>query len=95
MGANQRPAANATVVLVPPPQRRRNADLYRTTTTGPDGKFAMTGVPPGEFKLFAWPSLNGSPYLNPNFMAIYEARGASVSIFAGGQLTAEVPLIPQ
>jgi hypothetical protein len=95
MGANQRPATNATVVLVPAPQRRRNADLYRTALSGPEGKFTMNSLPPGEYKLFAWPTLNGTPYLNPNFMAIYEEKGTSVSILAGGLLTAEVPLIPQ
>jgi hypothetical protein len=95
LGANQRPAANATVVLVPPSERRKNQDLYRTATTGNDGKFTMTGLPPGEFKLFAWQTLNGTPYLNPNFMALYEGRGTSVSVFAGGLLTAEVPLITE
>jgi hypothetical protein len=95
MGANQRPAANASVVLVPAPQRRRNADLFRTTVSGPDGKFTLNSLPPGEYKLFSWPLLNGTPYLNPAFMAIYEGRGTSVSILAGGALTAEVLLIPQ
>jgi hypothetical protein len=95
MGASQKPAANATVVLVPPPQRRRNPDLYRTATTNADGKFTFTALQPGEFKRFAWPLLNGTAYMNPNFMAAYEARGTSVNIFAGGQLTTEVPLIQE
>jgi hypothetical protein len=55
----------------------------------------LNSLPPGEYKLFSWPLLNGTPYLNPAFMAIYEGRGTSVSILAGGALTAEVLLIPQ
>jgi hypothetical protein len=93
MGSDQRPAANATVVLAPPMARRGKADLCRKVTSGEDGKFTMTGLAPGDCNLFAWAALNGAQYPNPNYMANNEARGAAVSIFAGGRLSAEVFLI--
>jgi hypothetical protein len=95
VGPDQKPVAGARVVLVPPAQRRRNPSLFKSATSGADGRFNFTGLPPGEFKLFAWQSMNGEAYRNPTFLAPFEERGVGVSIFAGGQLTTEVPVIAQ
>lgn len=95
LGSDQKPVATANVILVPAQSRRRNPDLYRTATTDADGTFTMTGLPPGEFKVFAWQTLGGAPYLNPAFMARYEERGSAVTIFGGGQTSLDVALIPE
>ena len=49
-----RPFAYARVVLVPEKARRQNFALYKQTLSTENGTFTFTGVPPGEYKLFAW-----------------------------------------
>jgi hypothetical protein len=42
----------ATVVLVPDKVRRHRPDHYRVVTSAADGKFAIGGIPPGEYEGF-------------------------------------------
>jgi hypothetical protein len=59
--AEQKPAPNTLVVLVPPQGRRQNPLLYRSARTDNQGLFKMENVPPGEYTLlaserrFLWP----------------------------------------
>ena len=46
--------SNAIVVLVPPEARRQNRALFRTVNTDSNGAFTLSGVAPGEYKVFAW-----------------------------------------
>jgi hypothetical protein len=80
------PAANAPVVLVPEPARRQNAALYRNVRTGNDGRFSITAAPPGNYKVFAWQSvfsIDGTAYMNPEFLASRETRGHAVTVAPG------------
>lgn len=52
--AQQRPAAGATVVLVPAESRRQNPALYRVANSNRMGQFAIRGVQSGFYKLFAF-----------------------------------------
>jgi Carboxypeptidase regulatory-like domain len=75
-------ASNATVVLVPDAARRRQRPLYKSQKT-PNGAFLFEKVPPGDYKLFAWSEdtvENGGPYLDPDYLRIYEERGTPVRI---------------
>jgi hypothetical protein len=73
------PAANATVVLVPANARDR-LNLYRSVVTGNDGKFRFQGIPPGDFKLFAWDDIETGAWANTEFMTSYESKGRTVRI---------------
>jgi hypothetical protein len=73
------PAANVTVVLVPTNARKRTA-LYQTLVTGSDGKFRFQGVPPGDYKLFAWEDIETGAWENAEFMRPYESRGRAVRV---------------
>src|SRR4030095_14703465 len=50
----------ATVTLVPDLTRRHRPDQYRAATSGADGSFSMGGIPPGEYKVFAWESIEAN-----------------------------------
>ena len=52
--AKQKPAASARIVLVPPESRRQNLQLYKVALTDNSGNFTITGIAPGDYKLFAW-----------------------------------------
>jgi hypothetical protein len=84
-----KPVASARVVLVPPVSRRQNVQLYRTSLSDTSGDFTLSGIAPGEYKLFAWPSVPEGAWLNKDFLEPYEGRGQTVVV---GPNTADVEL---
>jgi hypothetical protein len=73
------PAANVTVVLVPASARKRMT-LYQSVVTGSDGKFRMQGIPPGDYKVFAWDDIETGAWANAEFIRPYESRGRAVRV---------------
>ena len=92
--AEGKPAASATVVLVPPEARRQNPSLFRTFRTNINGEFSVNNVAPGDYKLFAWETLPNTAYMNAAFMEKYEVRGRPVTLAPGGDSNLELTLIP-
>jgi hypothetical protein len=84
----------ANVVLVPEASRRENLALYFPTTSDASGRFVIRGVPPGDYKLFAWESIPPFAYQNSAFMARHEERGWVVHVGQGGTSNSEVTIIP-
>jgi hypothetical protein len=92
-GADQKPAANMTVVLVPPENRRQNPALYRTARSDAQGRFRMGNIPSGSYTVYAWESVPSGAYQNAEFMARYAGRGTPVTVAAGAPTTASVNAI--
>jgi hypothetical protein len=93
--ADQQPLpAETTVVLVAPLNRRQNPALYKTEFSDAQGKFSIRGVPPGQYKLFAFERIPAGAHLNTDFMKAYEDRGVSIAVSAGAVLSQAVTLIP-
>jgi hypothetical protein len=84
----------ANVALVPELSRRENLALYFPTTSDASGRFVIRGVPPGDYKLFAWESIPPFAYQNSAFMARHEERGRVIHVGQGGTSSAEVTVIP-
>jgi hypothetical protein len=85
---------SATVVLVPAAERRQNSWLYKTIRVDASGEFRLSGVAPGEYKLFAWENLPNGAYRNAAFLAKHESRGLSVNLVPGGNLDFDLTVIP-
>jgi hypothetical protein len=81
-------------VLVPEPAVRSRRELYRLATSGEDGHAMLRGIPPGNYKLFAWEHVEPYAYLNANFLQSHEDRGVPLSIKSGDNPPAAVRLIP-
>jgi len=89
-----RAVPDATVVLVPDLARRDAPELYRIETSGDDGRFTLHGIPPGEYKLFAWESIEPNAYLYSSYLGAYENRGTAFNVPASSSGTATVRVIP-
>ena len=89
----RKPVPTARIVLVPERARRQNPLLYKTAVSDSKGSFTMSGVPPGQYSLFAWESLPGTAYMSAEFMAPYETKGQAVTITEGAVANTEVKLI--
>lgn len=90
----QLPFSGATVVLVPEPSRRGQDRLYSTANTDPNGRFSLSGIPPGEYKLFAFEYVELNTFQDPEFIRGCEELGKLVRIDDGSRLTAKLELIP-
>jgi hypothetical protein len=86
--------AYVTVVLVPNAPRRANPVLYKSDPMNADRTFSLTGVAPGNYKLFAFSALPRGTETSPEFLAPYEQRGIAVTARAGIEVqAAPVPVI--
>jgi hypothetical protein len=87
-------AVVARVVLVPAPSRRQNASLYKTAMSNATGKFTLSGVAPGDYKLFAWEDVPNGAWQNAEFMTNYEVLGTAVRIAPGIRNDIQIRVIP-
>ena len=64
-----------------------------------DGTIVFVGpgqglVPPGEYKVFAWDSVEPNAWLNEEFMLNFEDFGAAATVAPSQKLSAQLRLIP-
>jgi hypothetical protein len=92
--AKHNPVASR-ITLVPDPQRRQNALLYKNAISNAMGVFNISGVAPGAYKVFAWEQFPAGAEQDPDFMREYDVLGSSVNVTPGLALAnVEVTLIP-
>jgi hypothetical protein len=54
----------------------------------------LRGIPPGDYKLFAWESNELNAYLNADYLQNYDAAGLPLRVVAGQNAAVQVRLIP-
>jgi hypothetical protein len=86
--------ADAVIVAVPEPRFRSRPDRYRKAVADQSGRFALRGLPPGNYTLFAWESVDSEVYYNPEFLKSYEGQGKAVSLGEGERKTLQLRAIP-
>ncbi len=86
------PVVNATIALVPADRKR--IDWYRATTSDTQGRYKIQGIPPGNYRAFAWEDVERDAWEDPGFMNLVEGRGTTVQISEGGQGTSDLLVIP-
>jgi hypothetical protein len=87
-------AANVTVVFVPDVARSHRLDLYRTTSTDAAGRFRIEGVPPGDYRVFAWEDVETGAWQDPDFIRQFEDRAKPLQINEGSTSNIELRVIP-
>jgi hypothetical protein len=92
---DQQPYSGATVTLVPDPPHRLEQHLFKLAATDQFGRFLLQGVPPGDYKLFAWESVEHAAYTNSDFLRPFEVRGESARVSEGSHVTVNLELIPK
>ena len=90
----QEASANVTVVLTPDFRLRNRLDLYRTTSTDAAGHFHIEGVPPGDYRAFAWEDVETGAWQDPDFIRTFENRGRPVRIDEDSTSSLELRVIP-
>ncbi len=86
--------ANAIVVAVPDAPLRSREDRYCNTVADQGGHFTLHGLAPGNYTLFAWESVEGEAYYDPEFVKLYEGQGSTLRLSEGDHKSVPLQLIP-
>jgi len=89
------PVANALVVAVPEARMRSRIDHYRKTVADQTGRFSLRGLRPGDFTVFAWESVDGEAFYNPDFLKLYEGRGRALPVSECDHTSLQLQAIPE
>jgi hypothetical protein len=87
------PVADAVVVAVPEARFRNHPERYRKVVSDQRGQFLLRGLPPGDYTLFAWESVDGEAYYDPQFLRVYEGQGKAFHAVPGDHATFELKVI--
>jgi hypothetical protein len=88
------PVADAVVVAIPEARFRSHPDRYGKAVSDQSGRFALRGLPPGDYTLFAWESIEGEAYYNPEFLKSYEGQGKALHVGEGDHASVQLKAIP-
>ncbi len=88
------PFANAVVVAVPEQRLRGRVDHYRKTVADQTGHFQLRGLRPGDYTVYAWESVEGEAYYNPDFVKNFEGQGTTLHVSEGDHKSMQLQLIP-
>jgi len=92
--AKDKPVADVVIVAVPEVRLRNRPDRYRKAVTDQSGHFALRGLPPGDYTLFAWESVDDEAYYNPEFLKSYEGAGKALHVSEGERTSVQLRTIP-
>jgi hypothetical protein len=88
------PVADAVVVAVPEARFRSHPDRYRKAGTDQGGRFTLRGLVPGDYTVFAWESVDGEAYYNPEFLKSCEGQGKALHVSEGDRANVQLKTIP-
>jgi hypothetical protein len=84
----------AGMVVAVPDRLRFRTDLYRPAAIDPGGKFTFPSLPPGDYRIFAWESVEANGWFDPDLLARSEGRAHSVHVAEMSTQTISMQIIP-
>lgn len=93
LDAKDQPVADADIVAIPDPTRRKRHDLYQQDSSDQRGHFVLHGLNPGQYAVIAFEELEDD-YHDPDFLKSYEGRGQSVEVKEGERKSVLLKTVP-
>ena len=76
------------------PNARNRTDLYKTAASDQNGKFNLTNVAPGDYKLFAWESIPSGAYSDAAYLRPFEDKGKPITVGKSASIPVQMNVIP-
>jgi hypothetical protein len=89
ISAAQQPLPGVTIVAVPV-----RAGSFANRTTDTQGRFNLSGLSPGDYRVLAFEDIENFAWQNAEFMRPYENLGRLVHVEEGGAESVQVTVIP-
>jgi hypothetical protein len=86
------PATSVQVTAVPVSGSLRR-DMNKLVTSDAMGNFTLHGLPPGEYKIFAWEEVDTNAWMDRDYRQPFESRAASVKVDESTTPTVTLKLI--
>jgi len=83
LDSTDQPLQGAVVVAVPKNPTNGRVDQSRTTTTDQYGQFALHGLAPTGYEIYAWDDVVQGAYYDPDFLADYAGSAVGIDIGSG------------
>jgi hypothetical protein len=77
--ARNEPAASVAVTLVPASGSLRR-DLNKKVTSDANGSFTFSGLPPGDYKVYAWEEVETNAWMDREFRQPFESQATSAKV---------------
>lgn len=90
---DRKPTPGVEAILIPEGPARR-PDRYKTARTDANGRFLLRGIAPGNYRLYAFESIERFRYFDAEFVRPFESFGKSVRIEEGARGTIDLDMIP-
>jgi hypothetical protein len=87
------PAPGRPVTLAPDPPRPELSQRRRSAASDEKGRFNMTGVAPGTYRLYAWVEPVADGLADPEFLKRFEAQATPVTVAEGESTQANATVI--
>jgi hypothetical protein len=86
------PAAKVQVTAVPASGSLRR-DMNKLVTTDAAGNFTLKGLPPGDYKLFAWEEVETNAWMDREYRQPFDNQSASAKVDASSTPNVTLRLI--
>jgi hypothetical protein len=91
---DDKPAPNATVVLVPADPSRRFPATVRQGVSDETGHIALNDVPPGDYLAFAWEEVEDGVWFDADFVKAAQGHAVKVQVGPKGNEEIQLKLLP-
>jgi hypothetical protein len=92
---DDKPAAGATIVLIPQQEQLRDRmEAVKTVTSDQYGHFSLKNVQPGKYKAYAWEDIEYGAYMDPDVLKQAEGKAESVTVREETTENLQLKLVP-
>ena len=88
-----KPAAGSFVAMLADPIRPGQPYLNKSATADQDGRFTLTGVAPGDYRLYAWEETQSEVLREPGLAKPFEPKSVSVTVEESGSQRVELKVL--